>query len=212
MNSADSVVFRFRRTGNLYIGKPPDATLLGDSVVDKSMVTDWHVALGHPSDPYLDRFLKIHNISSSPATHRAKNCAMCQSCKLKRSPHSNPLPQAPFPFHTIHSDVLQINPPSKHGFRYVLVLIDDFSRFNRIYILRAKSKSESNILAYFNKIRNRFGRFPAVFHLDRGGEFSSGTFLAELHCRGTTVERGPADSPQTNGLAKRFNQTLLTKL
>lgn len=26
------------------------------------------------------------------------------------------------------------------------------------------------------------------------------------------MERGPADSPQTNGLAERFNQTLLTKL
>ncbi|PLW50072.1 hypothetical protein PCANC_08208 [Puccinia coronata f. sp. avenae] len=29
---------------------------------------------------------------------------------------------------------------------------------------------------------------------------------------GITVEAGPADSPQTNGLAEQFNQTLLVKM
>lgn len=154
---SDSIIFKFCRVGNLYIGSTCLTILSSDSIVDNPKVLDWHVTLGHPSDHYLCKFLELNDIHSTLLTHLARNFAVCQSCKLKKSSHSNPLPQAPAPFHSIHSDVFLINPLSKHGYWYVLVLIDDYSRFNQIYIQCSKAESETNILSYLNEIKNHFG-------------------------------------------------------
>ncbi|MBW0463243.1 hypothetical protein O181_002958 [Austropuccinia psidii MF-1] len=53
---------------------------------------------------------------------------------------------------------------------------------------------------------------PAFLHTDRGGEFNSHLFLSYLNTEGISLERGPPESPQTNGVAERFNQTLLSKV
>jgi transposase InsO family protein len=98
------------------------------------------------------------------------------------------------------------------GFQYILVLVNDASCFNRIYLLKAKSKSEKKILEFFAEIKNKLDQVPAYFHSDCGREFSSNLFLAALWELGVFPERGPADSPQTNGIAKRFNGVLLEKI
>ncbi|PLW53395.1 hypothetical protein PCANC_06080 [Puccinia coronata f. sp. avenae] len=77
---------------------------------------------------------------------------------------------------------------------------------------RAKSESEKRILEFFAEIKNKLNRVPAYFHSDRGGEFSSTKFLSSLQELGVSIERGPADSPQTNGVAERFNGVLLEKI
>ncbi|MBW0488905.1 hypothetical protein O181_028620 [Austropuccinia psidii MF-1] len=71
------------------------------------------------------------------------------------------------------------------GYRYVLVLVDDFRRFNRIFLLSEKGQAEERIKAYLMEIKNN---------------------------QGISLERGPPQSPQTNGVAERFNQTLLYKI
>ena len=53
---------------------------------------------------------------------------------------------------------------------------------------------------------------PAILHTDCGGEFSSTVFGSFLSENGVSLEQGPANSPQTNGLAKRFNQAILVKM
>ncbi|KNZ54733.1 uncharacterized protein VP01_2871g1 [Puccinia sorghi] len=87
---------------------------------------------------------------------------------------------------------------TKSGVKYILVIVDDFSRFNRIYFLR--------------QIKSKIGQFPAYLHSDRGGEYSSIYLQSKLEALGISIEQGPANSPQTNGLAERFNQTLIQKM
>ncbi|MBW0571052.1 hypothetical protein O181_110767 [Austropuccinia psidii MF-1] len=53
---------------------------------------------------------------------------------------------------------------------------------------------------------------PAYLHPDHGGEFSSLLFLSYLKDHGISLERGPPESPQTNGVAERFNEKLLSKV
>jgi transposase InsO family protein len=68
--------------------------------------------------------------------------------------------------------------------------------------MKAKSELESKILSFINKIVNKTGKCPAVTHTDRGAEFNSNYFCSALNKLGITVEAGPAESPQTNGLAE----------
>jgi transposase InsO family protein len=78
--------------------------------------------------------------------------------------------------------------------------------------MKNKLDLESKILSYINEIVNKTGKCPAFIHTDQGGEFNSTVFCSILDTLGITVEAVPADSPQTNGLAERFNQTLLVKM
>ena len=78
--------------------------------------------------------------------------------------------------------------------------------------MKNKSESESKILLHINEIVNKTGKCHTMIHTDQGGEFNSNAFCSALNPLGITVEAGPADSPQTNGLAKCFNQTLLVKM
>jgi hypothetical protein len=179
---------------------------------DPNPNTDYHIALGHPSDEYLRQFLKLHKITPNNAGQLEKNCEICKSCKLKRLLHSNPLPTTNRPFKTLHIDFLQISPPSKNKFKYILVIIDDFSRFNCIYLMQHKNESKTKILSYIFEIVNKTGKTPAIIHTDCGGKINSNNFKNKLVELVITIDVGPASSPQTNGLAERFNQTLLVKI
>ncbi|PLW32187.1 hypothetical protein PCASD_21681 [Puccinia coronata f. sp. avenae] len=182
----EKVVYRFPQVGSLYQGAAPRPSInyaMNVSEPDPSL--DYHILLGHPSDEYLQQFLKLYNITPVEKNQLAKHCEICKQCKLKRAPHSNPLPTTDPPSKTLHIDVLQITPPSKSSMKYVLVIIDDYSRFNRIYLMQRKSDSKGKILSYVNEILNKTG---------------------------IRIEAGLVNSPQTNGLAEQFNQTLLVKI
>ncbi|MBW0491558.1 hypothetical protein O181_031273 [Austropuccinia psidii MF-1] len=171
---------------------------------------DWHLTLGHPIDAYLDQLIKIQNVSGEYT--RSKDCEVCQHAKLKNCPHSKTLPMAKYPFFKSHMDPLQITPPNQKGQQYILVLINDFSTFNFIFMMERKNEAESHIKSFLNEIKNKLNIIPAFLHTDQGGEFSSKNFLSKLKNKGICLEQGPPNSPETNGIAKPFNQTLLTKI
>ncbi|MBW0527032.1 hypothetical protein O181_066747 [Austropuccinia psidii MF-1] len=108
-------------------------------------------------------------------------------------------------------DTLQISPSTRKGHQYVLVIINDFSRFNRVYPMHKKDQAEKHLELYLGEIKNKLDIIPAFFHSDRGGEFNSTLFINKLKSQVICTEKGPPNSPETNGVAKRFNQSLLTK-
>ncbi|MBW0522888.1 hypothetical protein O181_062603 [Austropuccinia psidii MF-1] len=66
-------------------------------------------------------------------------------------------------------------------------------------------------MSYIHEIQNKTQRCPGFLHTNRGGEFYSASLRSKAKALGMVFEQGPANSPQTNGIAERFNQTLLTK-
>ncbi|KAI7941321.1 hypothetical protein MJO29_013395 [Puccinia striiformis f. sp. tritici] len=209
LKGGDKIVATFPRIGRLFLAPISDYICVVNMKIPENF--DWHYALGHASDKYVDIFCRHNNASSAMSTKSA-NCEICTKAKIHRTPHSRKLPLSTTPFHRLHTDVLQITPISKFGYRYVLVIIDDASRFNRIYLLKSKSESEVKLLSFFEEIKNKLQRMPAYLHSDRGGEFSSLKFLAKIKEYGISIERGPANSPQTNGVAERFNGVILEKI
>ncbi|MBW0514553.1 hypothetical protein O181_054268 [Austropuccinia psidii MF-1] len=167
--------------------------------------------LGHPSTQYLKKFLQLNQINQQPSFSTIKHCHVCNSCKLKSMPQNRPIPSTNFPFEKIHFDTLEIMPLAKHSTRYILVIIDDFSRFNQVYLLLQKSQAKSKLLSFINEIKSNIKRWQAYFHMDWGGEFNSTQFCTSIEAMGIVLEQGPANSPRKNGISERFNQALLTK-
>jgi transposase InsO family protein len=112
----------------------------------------------------------------------------------------------------IHMDVLQVTPILRGRFKDILVLIDNFSRYNWIYLLQKKHECKSKIMTFVKEIQSHLHITPAILHTDRGGEFGFSVFKSFLSQHGILLEQGPANSPQTNGLDKQLNQTILVKI
>ncbi|MBW0523789.1 hypothetical protein O181_063504 [Austropuccinia psidii MF-1] len=193
--------------GNLFATKLQTQCVFSLSESEKKR--DWHSLLGHPSDEYTKQLLSSKKITGTFTS--SSECQVCLHAKIKRLPHSRHLPSTHSPFTKIHMDTLEISLPSCQGYCYVLAIIDDFSRFNSIYLMTEKGRAEAFIKSFLNELKNKLNITPAYIHTDRGGEFDSNNFKQNLLARGICLERGPAHSPQTNGVAERFNQSLITK-
>ncbi|MBW0501637.1 hypothetical protein O181_041352 [Austropuccinia psidii MF-1] len=173
----NSIVATFQRDGNLYSTR---SLINAAWYSSPRTIKDWHSLFGHPSDEYLRHFLKQNNVNQSFIS--SKNCEVCRLSKLERHPHNRSLPTTPSPFYKLHTDILEINVPSKKGYRYILALVDDFSRFNRIVLLKFKDQASSEIISFIKEIRNKLNKVPAFLHSDRGAEQFNRSLLSKIRC------------------------------
>jgi hypothetical protein len=110
----------------------------------------------------------------------------------------------------IHADLCgQISPQTVGGKSYFLLVVDDFSRFMWIELLKTKDEA----LHFLKKIKQRAevdqeGRLKGI-RTDRGGEFNSNMFTVFCTEQGIKHFTTTPYSPQQNGVVERRNQTVV---
>jgi len=113
----------------------------------------------------------------------------------------------------VHTDVWG---PSKNaslrGKHYFVFFVDDYSRRNWMYTMSHKSEVLEIFVEWRRKIELQTGRKIKILRSDNGGEYKSDPFL-QL-CRDEGIERHftVRETLQQNGMAERFNHTLLEKI
>ena len=60
-------------------------------------------------------------------------CAACQQGKMKASPHPRVLDRATKPFELVHADHVPLDGISFGGSKYMLIIMDDFTRYAWVY-------------------------------------------------------------------------------
>ena len=99
---------------------------------------------------------------------------------------------------------------SAKGNRYVLVMVDFFSRWMETCPLSDKTAiSVAN--AFFSNIVCRFG-MPSVIHSDQGREFENKVLHELCILGGSHKTKTTPYHPESDGLVERFNRTLLMML
>ncbi|KAI0999861.1 hypothetical protein K3495_g8338 [Podosphaera aphanis] len=115
-------------------------------------------------------------------------------------------------FDLIHSDLSgRFSVKSLGGKEYYITFIDDCTRHAWIYFLKQKSNALTSIKQFVNIIKTQFDKPIKAFQTDNGGEYVNSDvekFLAET---GIVTRNSPAYSHESNGIAERFNQTIVTK-
>ena len=136
-----------------------------------------------------------------------KSCDRCQRIKTRNQNHRAPLTPMPIAdsFERWHIDILELT-QTKEGFRYVLLIVDSFSRWSEAFALKSQDASSIAKVLY-SEIFCRFGA-PRILLSDRGQAFMSK--LVNALCEIFQVKRHYTSSyhPQTNSTVERLNSTL----
>lgn len=136
-----------------------------------------------------------------------RSCDRCQRSKINRHTQAAlgdfGIPRGRFSH--VHIDLVGPLPPSK-GHRYLLTMVDRFSRWPEAVPL-PDMLAETVANAFCNTWVSRFG-VPETISTDQGRQFESQLFLELTKWLGTIRTRTTAYHPQANGLVERFHRTL----
>ena len=111
-------------------------------------------------------------------------------------------------------DLLDMSVTTARGNRYVLVMVDCFSRWTEACPLPDKT-AHSVADAFFNQVVCRFGchfGLPIVIHSDQGRKFENKIMQELCILCGSHKTRTTPYHLESDGLVERFNRTLLMML
>jgi hypothetical protein len=135
-------------------------------------------------------------------------CVACQ----QRSPYGktkaplHPLPAASEPFEFIALDVVGPLPKTNRGNRYVLSILDHFSRY-LVMVPLADQTAETVSVALVRDWVLKFG-VPCTLLTDQGSNFTSELFLSVARLLRVKKLRTSPFHPQCNGRVERVHRTI----
>nr|GEZ58897.1 retrovirus-related Pol polyprotein from transposon TNT 1-94 [Tanacetum cinerariifolium] len=88
--------------------------------------------------------------------HKEHLCASCEQGKSKRASHPpKPVPNSRQRLHLLHMDLCgPMRISSINGKRYILVIVDDYSRYTWVHFLRSKDEAPAVIITFLKMITN----------------------------------------------------------
>ena len=171
----------------------------------------WHCALGHPSTQALSKRQLYHDGNLIPSTPKNYHC---EPCKLAKSTHSVPklvYTRATQPFELFHSDLSGIiSTPSFGGGKYFISFINDTPPVYWIAILKTKDQAIDATIHFITEQERQTGLTVKRWRTDGGGEFVNKRLSTFLKTKGIVHEVTPPYSHESNGVAERFNRTIMT--
>jgi RNase H-like domain found in reverse transcriptase/Reverse transcriptase (RNA-dependent DNA polymerase)/Integrase zinc binding domain/Integrase core domain/Chromo (CHRromatin Organisation MOdifier) domain len=139
----------------------------------------------------------------------------CSSCARKRlstqrkTSHIKLFPPSE-PFEFVAMDILGPLPETAQGNRFLLVIVDRFSKLTRTVPLRTTIATEVAKVFLFDWYCV-YGP-PVILLTDNGSQFISKFFQSVCKLLGVKQTFSTAYHPQTNGQCERFNRTVLNSI
>ena len=173
----------------------------------------WHRRLGHLSFDLLSRLSGLDLIRGLPKLKYEKDlvCAPCRHGKMVASSHP-PLTDVmtKHPGELLHMDLVGPSRVRSVGGKwYVLVVVDDFSRYSWVFFLSSKDETFGFVRDLVLRLKNeRNGGAMRAIRSDNGSEFKNAHF--DAFCRDQGLEH-QYSSPYVacqNGVVERKNRTL----
>ncbi|GJY42271.1 putative ribonuclease H-like domain-containing protein [Tanacetum coccineum] len=98
---------------------------------------------------------------------------------------------------------------SINGKKYILVIVDDYSRFTWVKFLRSKDKVPEFVIKFLKMIQVRLNATVRNIRTDNGTEFVNKTLRAYYKEVRISHHTSVARTSQRNGIVERQNHTLV---
>ena len=170
-----------------------------------------------PTSGHLGQHKTLSRVKKSFLWHEMRQDVIeyvrtCPKCNKNKKPSIKPKAglgcfRAGAPMERVHMDMLGPFPPSEQGNKYILVMVDQFTKWVEIHALpdvTAISTAKCAVDQFFS----RFGA-PLQIHTDQGGNFDGNVMKALCHLYRVAKTRTTPYRPSSNGQVERYNRLLL---
>ena len=166
-------------------------------------INTFHCTCDHTHEMLLKKKAEQQGVNLSGELHECRGCSTAKGLRksIARSTHTRVDKKQQRVFIDLSG---KITIPSIGGKWYTLIVLDDCTRYTRVYFLIKKSDAASEFKSFLAEVRAD-GIPSAVMALrsDNDGEVFGGDFRKLCRKRVTKQEFTPADSPKYNGVAER---------
>nr|GEV88260.1 hypothetical protein [Tanacetum cinerariifolium] len=139
---------------------------------------------------------------------------LCSSCELgkakRKSFHTKITPSSKRRLQLLHMDlcgpmwVVSINEKI-----YVLVIVDDYSRYTWTHFLRSKDETPEVLIDFLRLVQRGLQAQVRIVQTDKGTNFLNQTLHAYFTAEGILHQTSVARTPEQNDVVERWNRTLV---
>ena len=176
------------------------------------MLELWHHKFRHANFKQVAKVSKLEVVEGLPKFGNVKKtiCGACQQGKqTKASHHKVNVFTTSRCLELLHVDLMgPTRTESLGGKRYIMVIVDDFSRYTQVEFLREKSEACEKLEILCKKLQNE-KEVPIVkIRSDHGKEFENARFESFCAKNGIKREFLAPKTPQQNGVVERKNRVI----
>ncbi|VFQ95845.1 unnamed protein product [Cuscuta campestris] len=211
--STNEVILTGKRIRNIYEvmwDNVKEACLISKG--DTNLLWLWHKRLSHLNFKTLNKLSKEGLVEGLPkaAFRKESICDACQKGKqVKSTFKAKPAPSTTRILSLIHMDLFgPVTPISLSGKKYVLVVVDDYSRYTWTIFLNGKKETQGKLTNCMKMIQNQASQTIQKIRSDKGTEFLNEIIIHYCEENGILHQTSAARTPQQNGVAERRNRTL----
>nr|GEV33601.1 hypothetical protein [Tanacetum cinerariifolium] len=138
-------------------------------------------------------------------------CSTCERGKSKKASHPPKLVSSDnSKSELLHMDLYgPMRVASINGKKYILVIVDDCSRYTWVYFLHSKYETLEIIKKFITQAQLNYKAKVCKIRTDNGIEFQNATLKAHYEKLGIVQRFLTAHTPQQNGVVERRNHTLV---
>ncbi|GJW02230.1 retrovirus-related pol polyprotein from transposon TNT 1-94 [Tanacetum coccineum] len=163
----------------------------------------WHRRLSHLNFGTINDLTKLDLVDGLPKFKYEKDhlCSACERGKSKKASHPPKLiPSDYSKLELLHMDLCgPMRVASVNGKKYILVIVDDFSRFTWVYFLCSKDETPEIIKKFITQAQLNYKAKVCKIRTDNGTEFKNATLKAHYEKLGIMQQFSIARTPQQNG-------------
>ena len=110
----------------------------------------------------------------------------------------------------IHSDIYgPMNVRARHGANYFITFIDNFTRFDHVYLISYKSEALDCFTQFTRLVDNQLSTKIKSLRSDQGCEYLSEQLKSFCDEKSIARQLTSSYTPEQNGVVERRNRTLL---
>ena len=199
-----------RTTENCYGVVPTSKISCRSARVD--MLELWRQRFSHANFKQVAKASKLEAVVGLPKFVKVEKtiCGACQMGKQTKSNHQkvNVISKSHC-LELLHVDLIRpTRTESLGGKWYIMVIVDDFSRYTWVEFLRQKSEACEKMENLCKRLQNEKGVPIVKIRSDHGKEFENARFESFCEKNGIKKEFSTPNTPQQNGVVERKNQVI----
>ncbi|GJU19731.1 retrovirus-related pol polyprotein from transposon TNT 1-94, partial [Tanacetum coccineum] len=173
----------------------------------------WHRRLSHLNFDSINLLSKNDIVIGLPKLKFVKD-HLCSSCELgkakQKSFHTMTTPSSKRRLQLLHMDLCgPMRVESINGKKYVLVIVDDYSKYTWTHFLRSKDETPEVLIDFLKLVQRGLYAQVRTIRTDKGTKFLNKTRHAYFAQEGTEHQTSVARTPEQNGVVERRNRTLV---